>query len=223
MSTTRALFGGALLAAGVSTSQASHMFNLLDEGSGLATGYFSYAYVGAGDYTADPYDFNITAYDYAYAPDSLNLSVTSVDGAPTPSTTQNTELLRVESTWDGTSGDGSFFAGYLGQFFTVPYEVDLELSWDLSNTDFFGPYLAAIRTADTGILAEVSPGAGDPAAGTETVTLQPGVEYFLVLDIGAPFGYDTSTKFVQGRLVPAPAAIAPFGLAGIAATRRRRH
>jgi len=218
---SKALFGGALLAAGMTAN--AQTFSFLDSGSYGGTAFGSFAQVYAGYYTASPYSYGFTDYNAAYSAygDDLNISTFSAAGGTTTSTTRNSTTLRFESTWDGVTNDGGFFGGTFQQFFTVDQDATLQLSWDMSNTDFFGPPGFFTIFSGGALISDLDVTAANPT-GTFDIALTAGTEYGIVLVGGSPFSFDGGTKFLQAELLPAPGTAALMGLGGLAATRRRR-
>jgi MYXO-CTERM domain-containing protein len=219
----KCLFGGALMAAGVANAQ-SFVFQ---DSANLPDGYGGYASFSSFAYLVDQF---AGAYNVAYAPDSLttNLSTQYLD----LSTTQSSNLLRIGGTWNGTPyvgpygvDDFGYGGGFIQQFFEVDQDADLIISWDVSATDLFTS--AFVLTAPDGsTIFELDNLGTDPAAGSAVVSLVAGQQYGAVLQLQNgffPFFEVADVEaFISAELVPAPGAAGLIGLAGLAATRRRR-
>jgi len=225
MSVTKTcLFGGALMAAGMTANAQQFVINDFD----VTGAYPSFAQSRAsGD--INPYG----DVAYAYTGGGLDTYSTAYDpgfGTGTFSTTVNSNLMRADGQWagDGTTGYG-YGISRIQAFFQVSQDADLIVSWDFSNTD---NYATAVVLEEVGgaTLVDVQGLAGAPAIGTQTVSLQAGVDYAFIgglfgnAGFGSfgPFIFDSNVKFVQAELVPAPGAMGLLGFAGLAATRRRR-
>jgi hypothetical protein len=208
------LFGGALAAAGIANAQ-QFIYADMD----VAGAYSSFAYSQAYAY----------GFDIAYAPDALNTyaqDYTYLTGTTTVWTTQDNTSMSANGNWDGGGVLGYGYGGNLmQQFFQVSADADLVMEWDVSGTDGYAQWV--LFNDDSGAIIDSWDGL-DPfggAAGTSTIALQAGVNYGLVMGLQAgafPFYFTTDTAFVSANLVPAPGAMGLLGVAGLAATRRRR-
>ena len=211
--TSKALFGGALLAAGVSANAQTFMFE--DTGAYNGNPFTSFSYV----YASDGFGFNQNA--TATAPDDLNLSVTAYGTTATVSRTPNS--FGVSAIWDGTPtslGNYGFGAAVIQQFFEVTEPLEVVVTWDLRDTDFFGNVIFLIDNGANTI--DVSIDAATPT-GSLSFDVLPGVDYGLQLDLGLPFLFAADqTAFINAELIPTPGAAGVLGLAGLAAVRRRR-
>ncbi|MGP1273154.1 MAG: PEP-CTERM sorting domain-containing protein [Phycisphaerales bacterium] len=211
---SKALFGGALMTAGVVNAQS---FNFLDSGVGGA--YPSFAYLN---------DTRSGESSIAYAPASLSIGLTTVNGG-TLSTTQSSNELRIDGVWDGTDtgGFGNLYAGgRLQQFFTITADAVLRITWDTSSTDGFTQSFV-INNADGSVLFSYDGLGGDPVTGSVDVPLVAGPEYGAVLafdnlGFNAFFEVPNVPAFISMELIPAPSSLALVGLGGLAAARRRR-
>ena len=217
--TKSCLFGGALLTAGMTANAQQFIINAND-----STGaYPSFAQSQAN---GDPAPYG----DYVYAPAPLNTSSTAYTaayGTNTFSTSETSNTLRAEAIWDG-AGSAGFGYGFnnIQAFFQVSQDADLVLSWDVSGTDGFVSAIV-IEDASGTTLLDVDPLAGDALSGSETVSLTAGTDYAFIGGMtNGGFGpfieVANETQFIQAQLVPAPGAMGLLGVAGLAATRRRR-
>ena len=217
-----ALFGGALMAAGISGTAGAQSFTTNDSGS-YNLGPTAYS------------ESTVFAYSYQYAGSAYFLNTISNQTSPGVNLSQSLDaygtatnvqvgsnILRVDSTWDGTQGYlGSY--GYGGssllQFFSVASEGTLRFTWDVTDTDSFED---AIELWDGGdLLVDIDP--GDLGVGTLEIDIDAGVNYAVILDIEQVFTFTPGvTSFIQVELIPAPGPAAVAGLAGLAMVRRRR-
>lgn len=213
-----ALFGGALMAAGMSANAQSFIY--LDSGLGGAYPSFaqSVAYGGFGD--------------VAYAPDPLNTmdsAYNAYTGTTTMSTTQTANNMTASGSWDGSGvlGYGYGIAQFQQFFMVGSNDLELLIEWDVSGTDAYASSIVLETAGGTTVFAFDPLFGGDPLVGSATVPLQAGVEYAylggLVAGGAGPFIFSsTDTQFVSATLIPAPGAAGLLGIAGLAATRRRR-
>ena len=217
MNSKAALFGGTLLAAGMTANAQS--FILLD--SGLGGAYPSFAYSNA---------YGSGGGTFAYAPDPLNTfssAYSAYTGTTTISTSQSTSELRVEGSWDGTGLNGyGYGAGNIQQFFMVDQDTQLLIEWDVADTDAYARNIL-IETAAGVTLFAFNGLAGDPLVGSAIIDVDAGVEYAAILGLTngqfGPFIFAANdTQFVSVSVVPTPGVAGLFGVAGLAATRRRR-
>ncbi len=205
--TTKTLFGGALLSAGMVANAQS--FTLPGN--------------------IPPYaDTFVTAYVYDYytignlGGQSVNggfgdsYSVSSAYGSATGSITAN-ELSASADGFGNTDSLGGAFADAYG-YVSVTQDAQLDLAWDFTGEGAFGP-LGRIRIVDFsagGVLVFETTAF---SAGTASVDLFAGSNYGVL--VRATASQDTSA-FATATLIPAPASVALMGLAGLAAVRRRR-
>ena len=210
---SKALFGGALMAAGVTANAQS--FNFLDSGVG-----------GASPSFASLVDVRSGESAYAAAPDSLSISLSSANGADL-STTQSANELRIDGVWDGTGSSpyNAFAGGRLQQFFNITADAILRVTWDASSTDGFAQSFVLDNGAGTTLFS--FDGLADPSTGSVDIPLVAGVEYGAVLAFDnsgfeAFFEVPGQASFISAELIPAPSSLALLGLGGLAAARRRR-
>lgn len=213
MNLNKALFGGALMAAGMTANAQTFIYNATD-----TTGtYQSFAY-------SDAYGGTV---DISYASGALNTSSTgtSILGTTTVSTSQTANSMRVDGQWDGTGPYGYGYGGsFIQQFFQVSANADLVIEWDFSGTDNYA-FALVLEDPSFGLVFELDGLGGDPSSGSTTISLTAGTDYavnFGLVDGFLPFFFSTENQFISMTLVPAPGAIAVLGLGGLVATRRRR-
>lgn len=211
-----ALFGGTLMAAGLSAQAQEFVFDDVS----------SYAVVGAGYYNLG--GLGMDASNTSSDAGGFNFSATSSVGGTTTTSSRDATSFRIESVWDGVTGLGGYFNGFTDQYFQVTQDAYITVSWDFSTTDYFGPPAAGWFGANipgggaAGFFAEADSAAN--ASGSVTFTLDAGVDYNLFFNMGAPFSFDSSPKFFEASLsaIPAPGSAALIGMAGLVGLRRRR-
>lgn len=230
-----ALFGGALFAAGLtSTAQAAPEFtwdystastSIIESISTGAYNFITDSFTGYGNGGISvSYTFNYGGYDYliasaetswdengleAYAYASPSYGYARVDGAP-----GGFQLaLHYFSVTENGTADFSFDFTNITSVAGFAYGTAR-----LFEVDALGALLDTL--VDTRPFSEPT----DPLSGTETVSLNAGSRYLVV------HGFRTdgfaaapeSASVSLGNLVPAPSSLALVGLAGIAGVRRRR-
>lgn len=206
-----ALFGGTLMAAGLS-AQAQPEFTLpgnVPPYNDTALDAYVYDYYAIGTTALGGYVLNSgfgTSYSYSNAYGSASASISST-------------LLTANADASGNTDQYGFvFAtayGYLG----VTEDAQIRFTWDFRSAGSdFGP-------DSTGVLFEFTSGgtelfqAAPGTAGTQLVDVFAGDQYALFLRAVA--GQD-DTAFARAELIPSPGAAALLGLAGVAGLRRRR-
>jgi hypothetical protein len=216
----KALFGGALMAAGMTANAQSFLIaddGQLNDAYGVPQTYPSFAYSLNSD-TGN--------YDIAYAAGGAIADTSLSDAGLDLSTSVSSNELRVDGEWDGNTAYGSrgFGTAVIQAFFQVDQAAPLELEWDTSSTDGF--VSSFILTAPDGSVLLDFDGFVDPATGLESVNLSPGVDYTAILSFsnGFPafFTVPNEPSFISATLIPSPGAAGLLGLAGLAAVRRRR-
>lgn len=206
--TTKCLFGGALMAAGMSNAMAQEFTlpgNIPPYADTIVQAYvYDYYTIGnVGGYNinggfGDSYSVS-TAYGSGSASISSNMLMAMSDGFG------NTDSL------------GGAFAQAYG-YLAVTLDGVLNLAWDFTGEGGFGP-LGGISIVDwTNGGVEIF-GTDAFTAGTASVNLLAGINYGISLI--ATSSQDTSA-FASATLVPAPGVLGLLGAAGIVATRRRR-
>jgi hypothetical protein len=212
-STKAALFGGTLLAAGMSANAQS--FNFQDSGSYASTPFNSFSRVFSNT------NYGVGSYTENVAPTDLNNSITAYGSTASASVTSNN--LRVEAEWDGTDtelGSLGYAGAILQQFFTVNEPLSLDVTWDLTDTDFFGNIIFFIENDVNTVNLSID---STNPTGSLSIPVDAGNDYGIVIDLGAPFLFAANDPiFINAELVPAPGAFALMGAAGLAGVRRRR-
>lgn len=224
-SLNKSLFGGALLAAGMVATNAQageFIFQATNPADGAPSFAYSQAYANG--------------FDIAYGPALLNTFATdnnAATGTTTASTTQTSTLLRTDISWDG---GGSLGYGYgrtfMQQFFQVSNDSSLLIEWDFSGTDGYSSSFV-LETASGAVLFSNEGTLGGAFVGSTKIALSAGVDYAAIFGFRdqttgfGPFIFSTTNQFISMTLlkdgvVPTPGAMGLFGLAGLAAARRRR-
>jgi len=169
-------------------------------------------------------------FEMASAPDLLNTSASYYNpatGTTTISTIQTGNSMRVEGSWagDGSNGNG-YGGGNIQQFFRVGEDSMLLLEWDVTGTDGFARNVLLETGDGLTTLFSFDGTNGDPLSGSALIPVRAGIELAVVLGLspsGTLIFEPNTTQFVSVTLVPAPGAAGIFGVAGLAATRRRRN
>lgn len=214
---SKALFGGAFMAAGLNAQAQVFQIDDIDPVGGVNP---SFAISQAVDNGA-------SANDLAYAPAALNTYSTGYDtnfGNSYHGTFQDSTVMRAYAGAD-LSGAAPFgvSGGTLQAFFQVSQAGTLTFDWDWTLTDNY----AQIIFAENGgaVLFNADGLGGAPAAGSQAFPVVPGTDYVVQLRFNnnnfLPYVYGNG-NFIQATLTPTPGALAVFGMAGVAATRRRR-
>ncbi len=206
--TTKCLFGGALMAAGMGNAMAQEFT--------LPGNIPPYADTLVQAYVYDFYTIgNVGGYNLNGGfGDSY--SVSTAYGAGSASIT-STSLSAMSNGIGNTDYLGGAFAQAYG-YLSVTMDAVLNLAWDFTGEGGFGP-LGEISIVDwTNGGVEIF-GTDAFTAGTASVNLMAGINYGInVVATSAP---DTSA-FASANLVPAPGVMGLIGAAGLVATRRRR-
>jgi len=206
--TTKTLFGGALLTAGMSMASAQSFTlpgNIPPYSDTIVQAYvYDFYTIGnVGGYNlnggfGDSYSVN-TAYGNGSASITANSLSASSDG------NGNTDFL------------GGAFAQAYG-YLSVTQDAALNVAWDFTGEGGFGPLgnITIVDWTNGGVLVFETSAF---TAGSDSIALQAGINYGI--NLTATSAPDTSA-FASAVLVPAPGAAALLGLAGVAAVRRRR-
>ena len=216
---TKALFGGALMAAGMTANAQTFVYNATD----VTGAYPSFAAsVAAGG-----------AYDVAYTGvdgflNTSNSAYNAAYGTTSMSTSQDADSFRAQGSWDGTGTAGyGYGIARFQQFFTVTEDAIVTITWDTTDTDGFWSALVAQDDINGTVAASLG---GSADAGSFSFFADNDLNYvflgglfnngfgpFITADARSP-------AFIEVTIseVPAPGAAALLGLAGVAGLRRRR-
>ncbi|MEO0632023.1 MAG: hypothetical protein AAFY46_15060 [Planctomycetota bacterium] len=207
--TSKTLFGGALLSAGMVANASAQSFtlpgNIPPYADTVVQAYvYDYYTIGTvGGYNVnggfgDSYSVSVAEGSGMGAIDANSLSASADAGGVTD--------------YFGFALGGAY--GYLG----VTEDASLELAWDFSAEGAGGPLgnITVVDWSAGGVLVFETDAF---TAGTASVPLLAGVNYGITVLANAGPG---ATAFATATLVPAPASAAIMGLAGLAAVRRRR-
>lgn len=221
---TKALFGGALMACGMTAN--AQTFTYFDTSNpGLGGAYPSFAQsIAYGGASSD------VAYQTDGALDTSYSAYSALTGTSTFSTTQDANGWRAEGVWDGTGslGYGYGFARFQS-FFTVSEDATVTVSWDATQTDGFWSALV-LRDDGSGSPAILNIG-GTVDAGSVSFFADDDVRYLFIGGLAqgtsGPFLFTADSRnpaFVEVSIgaVPAPGAAAMLGVVGLAGLRRRR-
>ncbi|MEM1184575.1 MAG: hypothetical protein AAGI53_06185 [Planctomycetota bacterium] len=198
-----ALFGGALLCAGVAQASAG----VLD---------FTYATVAVA-YTAtlnDDQDLeNIQEIDQrAYAaPFEFASSVVNAKGSAIANFGSDALLAQVTA-----AGPRGVAAAYLFAVFTVDRDTDVVLSWDLTAEPIFDSGRLVFERGPGEVLLSFD---FEPNASSMTFTLEAGVEYGLTAAVSS--SVDGRTGFLS-LVAPGTSGVGVLALSVVLALRRRR-
>ncbi|RMH24513.1 MAG: hypothetical protein D6693_09860 [Planctomycetota bacterium] len=221
LSSQRALFGGALLAAGL-TGQAHGQFLYQNQdATGTFQSYaYSYAFGGLRDTAYRPSALNT----YSYSPGAAGYS------ASTFTTFQDGRTMGTTATLSPNATSVGYGTSRVQQFFRVAQNQQLTIEWDIRGTDQFVSGFVLETLSGVQLFTLNPAGAGsDPPQGVVTVNLFAGVDYtafFGFRDQASGFGpFLTApgfTNFIQMSVTPTPGAAGLLGMAGLVAFRRRR-
>lgn len=197
----RSLFGGALLAAGLSVQTAgaqSFVFN------------YSASYVGLVDVNTH----QSIARDYAYGPGFLSVFAGAGNSYASTDLASQTILSRALSRDDGVLAAGFHFFSY----FQVTQNVLATVWWDFRADQGYEGSRIAISAPGTGLLLSEEYSA-HPAGSTKLLLLA-GQTYYLEGAVFAQAG--TQAPSFYSIAVPAPGPAVALAVAGIGLSRRRR-
>ena len=208
--TTKTLFGGALLTAGIGMAQAQEFTlpgNIPPYADTIVQAYV-YDFYAIGPYAAGGYNINGgfgDSYSYSNAYGSGSASIDS-------------NSLRADSNGFGnTDYLGGAFAQAYG-YVSVTQDGQLNMAWDFTGEGGFGPLgnITVIDWTNGGVVVFETDAF---TAGSDSITLFAGINYGI--DVTATSSQGTSA-FASAVLVPAPGAMGLLGAAGLVAARRRR-
>lgn len=223
MQMTKALFGGALFAAGLGgTATAAPTFLYSDTSADGAFQSFAYssAFGGTPDVQYAPAALNTYSYGYS-----------AYTGATAVTTYQYADNFGTAGAWFGGGYYGFGYGGtIMQQFFQVSENGSLVIEWDLTGTDGYAGTVAFEDSYSGATLFLLDPLAGDPLSGSVTIPVSAGVDYGIVLGLNDIFvtGFNPfflvpgAIQFINVSVIPAPASLALLGAGGLLATRRRR-
>ncbi|MEL6795217.1 MAG: hypothetical protein AAFO89_00175 [Planctomycetota bacterium] len=207
--TTKTLFGGALLSAGMVANASAQSFTLpgnVPPYADTVTEAVVYDYYTIG--TVGGYNVN------GGFGDSYSVSIT-----------EGSAMGSIDANNLSASADAAGVTDYLGFAFGRAYgylgvteDADLNLAWDFTAEGGGGPLgnITIVDWSAGGVLVFETDAF---TAGSATVPLLAGVNYGIALVANAGPG---ATAFATADLVPAPASAALLGFGGLAAARRRR-
>ncbi|MEO1534332.1 MAG: hypothetical protein AAFS11_02050 [Planctomycetota bacterium] len=206
---TKTLFGGALLSAGMVANASAQSFtqpgNIPPYADDFTTG-FVYDYYTIGNVGGQTVNGGFGS----------SYSISTAYGSAMGSITAN-QLSASSDGFGNTDAYGGAYGNAYG-YLSVTEDATLDLAWDFTGEGGFGP-LGTIQIVDWssgGVLVFETDAF---TAGTDSVDLFAGTNYgILVVATSAP----GTSAFATATLIPAPASAALMGLAGLAATRRRR-
>lgn len=213
------LFGGALMAAGMSAQAQSFIYADTDTTATYSSLAYSSAYGGALDIAYRPASLDTFSYGYSY-----------YTGGTTMTTSQTATSMAATGTWDGSGYSGyGYGKSVMQQYFQVSANAQLLIEWDVSGTDGYAGTVVFEDISGTPLFSWS--GLSDPLSGSALVNVSAGVDYGLLFglyDLSSGFGpfifSSTETQYISVTLVPVPApgAASLLGLGGLVATRRRR-
>ena len=211
------LFGGALMAAGMSAQAQSFIYADTDTTATYSSFAYSAAYGGALDVAYRPASLDTFSYGYSY-----------YTGGTTMTTSQTATSMGTTGSWDGYGYLGyGYGTSVMQQYFQVSADAQLLIEWDVSGTDGYAGTVVFEDISGTPLF--VWSGLTDPLSGSALVDVYAGVDYGLLFglyDVASGFGpyifSSTETQYINVTLVPAPGAAMLLGLGGLATTRRRR-
>ncbi|MCB9846154.1 MAG: hypothetical protein H6811_09240 [Phycisphaeraceae bacterium] len=203
---TVALFGGALVCAGLGSARAQEF-----DWAGAAYSGSNFSYADALDYSdLDPFD-----YDIHLGAGAFSTSISNDYGASSAEGTATS--FRAEASSTGRAyGLGVTFNYH---YFRVTQDATLALEWDLTAYDFGFSSSIAILEVGVGTIFHT----GTNTSGTGSVSLQAGVDYLLDCPVGAgtlPGGGPASNYALI--TIPAPAGVGLLAISAGGAIRRRR-
>lgn len=192
MNLNKALFGGALMAAGMTAEAQTFIYSATDTTGDYQSSAISYAYGGGYSSSTDSGALNTssTGSSYGY-------------GTTTVSTNQTANSMRIEGEWAGDGAYGNGYGwGFLRQYFQVSADADLLIEWNIGGT---GLSSIAMVFEDPALnnLFELD-GLAGKSSGSTTISLTAGSDYAVRFGWGGPFLNSTETQFIRVTLVEAP-------------------
>lgn len=202
-----ALFGGALLSAGVANAA---MFEYIE----LDGDVFSLSYARLVDLNGNGGLSNDTAY-FVADPDT---QTERTDNGWTVSAMANTQLITA-SIAAGAAEMGVATALAYGTL-NMPADIDVRVDWDFGTSNESELQILVLSNDNEIIGTVFDHAATDGAAGSIVFSLDAGTNYLLrtLVDTRTP----GESIFGSFTAIPAPGAAVIAGIAGIAAVRRRR-
>ena len=210
-SSRASLFGGALLAAGL-TGTASAQFQSIttaneDFFGNLNPGGFAYAY----NYTGGAYSYGLTA---AAGEDSF----TALAGNGSATATHTSSLIGGFI----SNPDSDTFAEFdLVVSFTMGAVSDVTAAWDVENNNVISVQVFDLVNTTTGSTVFSFSPVNGPFSGTQALSLTAGDSYTATLQL-AGFQDFPGDSFFSLTAVPTPGTLALLPLGGLLASRRRR-
>ena len=203
-----ALFGGALMSAGLSSQAiAGPEFAVVPS---YSISLFAQAYDTYVSPISDSAFGSSTSFD-----ESLTASIPGTSA--TASLTSSTMSAYANAT-DNQDVIGSGYAVVTGRI-SVSADASLELAWDFraENVTFFPPVseLAIIDLSTGESIFQTT----TRSAGSTSIDVLSGDTYLITLSARA---YRGGISFATATLVPTPGAVSALAIAGLVATRRRR-
>lgn len=196
--TTHCLFGGTLLAAGL-TGQTAQAQEFVPEAY-AGSPYVAYFFTGA--YDGDAYQYS---YAYAYTPAEAFQSHEVETPLSWEASTEWDPTAAVVTADSGTSSylNYAYAYGYFSGYFTVSEDAVLRVNWDFADMPLEGDIDGSIVITDLDsglVLIEVNTFLGDPRSGLEDIDLVAGVSYSMFLNTSI-FGVEDSSTFAAAELV----------------------
>ncbi len=211
MSSSRAcLFGGTLLAAGLTSPALGQEFVIGD----VFSGFFANV-PGANAYV---YAYGSDMVDAQTGPASGPQSVAASLGGQPASITLGANEMVAQTSRDAAGFFTSFSAT---TSFQLTQDAEVFLEWAVDEDLTQSNRVFQILGPDSGVIFDYISTA-TPGAGTGSVNLLAGVDYTLITTGDTFNGNDTTALFFSATVVPAPGAAALFCLGGAATLRRRR-
>ncbi|MEM7623187.1 MAG: hypothetical protein AAF235_08270 [Planctomycetota bacterium] len=207
--TTKTLFGGALLSAGMVANASAQSFT-------LPGNIPPYADTVTQAYVYDYYTFGLIGGYNVNGGFGDSYSASNAYGSASASIDANS--LSASADAAGVTDYLGFAFGSAYGYLSVDQDTSLDLAWDFSAEGAGGP-LGNITIVDWSAGGALVFETDAFTAGTASVPLLAGTNYGITVLANAGPG---ATAFGTATLIPAPASAALLGLGGLAAARRRR-